>query len=279
MTLDRARLRQKLSQAEPIIAPGVYDGLSARIADAAKFDALYLSGYGVSASLLAQPDNGFLSAADMQFRISTLCDILQTPLIADADTGFGDLVETQATVRAYEQAGAAGIQIEDQQVPKICGHIPGREVVEQDAAVMKIAAAVAAREDPDFLIVARTDAREQHGLDEAIERGKQFHGAGADIIFIESPESEAEFAAIGAAFSGVPLLANMVEGGRSPLLSRQRLTELGFRFIIYPVAGLATTAAVLQKTYADLATGDVEQARVSFGQLNQIVGFGDTPKD
>jgi 2-methylisocitrate lyase-like PEP mutase family enzyme len=279
MTLDRARLRQKLSQAEPIIAPGVYDGLSARIADAAKFDALYLSGYGVSASLLAQPDNGFLSAADMQFRISTLCDILQTPLIADADTGFGGLVETQATVRAYEQAGAAGIQIEDQQVPKICGHIPGREVVEPEAAVKKIVAAVAAREDPDFLIVARTDAREQHGLDEAIKRGKQFQDAGADIIFIESPESEAEFAKIGAAFSGVPLLANMVEGGRSPLLSRQRLTELGFRFIIYPVAGLATTAAVLQKTYADLASGDVEQARVSFEQLSQIVGFGDSPKD
>ena len=273
MANDRARLRHRLQQAEPIIAPGVYDGLSARAADAAGFDALYLSGYGVSASLLAKPDNGFLRADDMQFRIATLCETLTTPLIADADTGFGDIDETQATVRAYEQAGAAGIQIEDQQVPKICGHIPGREVVSQDAAVAKIAAAVAARQDPDFLIVARTDAREQHGLDEAIARGHQFRAAGADIIFIESPESEAEFAAIGAALPGVTLLANMVEGGRSPLLPREELAQMGFRFIIYPVAVMATIAASLQKTYAQLATGDVQEERVSFMKLSQLVGF------
>ena len=277
MANDRARLRHRLQQAEPIIAPGVYDGLSARAADAAGVDALYLSGYGVSASLLAKPDNGFLTADDMQFRIATLCEMLTTPLIADADTGFGDIAETQATVRAYEQAGAAGIQIEDQQVPKICGHIPGREVVSQDAAVAKIAAAVAARQDPDFLIVARTDAREQHGLDEAIARGHQFHAAGADIIFIESPESEAEFAKIGAAFAGVPLLANMVEGGRSPLIARQKLAAMGFSFIIYPVAAMAATAASLHHVYAELAEGDVVQERVSFQQLSTLVGF-ETPE-
>jgi 2-methylisocitrate lyase-like PEP mutase family enzyme len=279
MANDRARLRHRLQQAEPIIAPGVYDGLSARAADAAGFDALYLSGYGVSASLLAKPDNGFLRADDMQFRIATLCETLTTPLIADADTGFGDIDETQATVRAYEQAGAAGIQIEDQQVPKICGHIPGREVVPQEAAVAKIAAAVAARQDPDFLIVARTDAREQHGLDEAIERGRQFHEAGADIIFIESPESAAEFATIGAAFSGVPLLANMVEGGRSPLIERHKLAEMGFSFIIYPVAAMAATAASLHHVYAELAEGDVAQERVSFQQLSALVGFETPEKD
>ena len=273
MTIDRARLKQRLAQAEPIIAPGVYDGLSARIADQQSFDVLYLSGYGVSASLLAKPDNGFLTAADMQFRISTLCAELQTPLIADADTGFGGLAETQATVRAYEAAGAAGIQIEDQQVPKICGHIPGREVISRDDAVAKIAAAAQARQDENFLIVARTDAREQHGLDEAIARGRLFAEAGADIIFVESPESEAEFAAIGTALSGLPLLANMVEGGRSPLLSRQRLQELGFGFIIYPVAAMAATAASLQNAYAQLAEGNLEQERVSFKQLSHLVGF------
>jgi len=273
MTRDRTHLRQRLSQAAPIIAPGVYDGLSARIADKANFDALYLSGYGVSASLLAQPDNGYLSADDMQFRISTLCDVLQTPLIADADTGFGDIAETMATVRLYERAGAAGIQIEDQQIPKICGHIPGREVISRETAVAKISAAVTAREDSDFLIIARTDAREQHGLEEAIERGREFHAAGADIIFIESPESEAEFAAIGAALPGVTLLANMVEGGRSPLLPREELAQMGFRFIIYPVAVMATIAASLQKTYAQLATGDVQEERVSFMKLSQLVGF------
>lgn len=279
MAIDRARLRHRLQQADPIIAPGVYDGLSARAADQVGFDALYLSGYGVSASLLAKPDNGFLRADDMQFRIATLCETLTTPLIADADTGFGDIDETQATVRAYEQAGAAGIQIEDQQVPKICGHIPGREVVPQEAAVAKIAAAVAARQDPDFLIIARTDAREQHGLDEAIERGRQFHEAGADIIFIESPESAAEFATIGAAFSGVPLLANMVEGGRSPLIERHKLAEMGFSFIIYPVAAMAATAASLHHVYAELAEGDVAQERVSFQQLSALVGFETPEKD
>ena len=273
MAIDRSTLRRILQQGDAIIAPGVYDGLSARIADMAGFDALYLSGYGVSASLLAKPDNGFLTAANMQFRISTLCSELKTPLIADADTGFGDIAETQATVRAYEQAGAAGIQIEDQQVPKICGHIPGREVVSREAAIAKISAAVAARQDPDFLIVARTDAREQHGLEEAINRGHQFKAAGADIIFIESPESEAEFNAIGAAFPGVSLLSNMVEGGRSPLLSRDKLRDMGFNFIIYPVAAMATTAASLQNTYAELAKGNVTSERVSFQQLSQLVGF------
>lgn len=209
----------------------------------------------------------------MQFRIKSLCDVLQTPLIADADTGFGGIAETQMTVTAYEQAGAAGIQIEDQRIPKTCGHIAGREVIERDAAVAKIAAAVAARKDEDFLIVARTDAREQYGLEEAIERGRQFRAAGADVIFIESPESEIEFATIGTALSGVPLLANMVEGGRSPLLSRQKLLALGFRIIIYPVVGLATTAANLQHTYAQLIHGDVEKERVSFEQLSRLVGF------
>jgi len=273
MTCDRTHLRQRLAQAEPIIAPGVYDGLSARIADELNFDALYLSGYGVSASLLAQPDNGHLGADDMHFRISTLCNVLQTPLIADADTGFGDIAETMATVHLYERAGAAGIQIEDQQIPKICGHIPGREVISREAAVAKISAAVTARDDSDFLIIARTDAREQHGLEEAIERGREFHAAGADIIFIESPESEAEFAAIGGALPGVTLLANMVEGGRSPLLPREQLAQMGFRFIIYPVAAMATIAASLHKAYAQLATGDIQEERVSFKKLSQLVGF------
>jgi 2-methylisocitrate lyase-like PEP mutase family enzyme len=152
-------------------------------------------------------------------------------------------------------------------------------VVPQEAAVAKIAAAVAARQDPDFLIVARTDAREQHGLDEAIERGRQFHEAGADIIFIESPESAAEFATIGAAFSGVPLLANMVEGGRSPLIERHKLAEMGFSFIIYPVAAMAATAASLHHVYAELAEGDVAQERVSFQQLSALVGFETPEKD
>lgn len=269
MSANRAAFR-KILNSKTIIAPGVYDGLSARLADSAGFEALYLSGYGVSASQLAKPDNGFLTLPDMEARIQSLCEAISTPLIADADTGYDDI---EATVHAYEKAGAAGIQIEDQQVPKICGHIPGREVVSRDEAVAKITDAVAARQDEDFLIVARTDAREQNGLDEAIERGRLFAAAGADILFIESPESEDEFRQIGAALGDMPLLANMVEGGRSPLLSLEKLVEMGFNFIIYPVAAMAASAAALNAAYQHLLEGEPDGARVSFQELSRMVGF------
>lgn len=265
-----AALKQKLTSGDMIIGPGIYDGLSARIADAQGFDVLYLSGYGVSASLLAKPDNGFLSADDMQFRIASLCEAVATPLIADADTGFGDIADT---VARYEAAGAAGIQLEDQQVPKICGHIAGREVIERAAAIANIEEAVATRKSDDFLIVARTDAREQNGLDEAIARGHAFLEAGADVLFIESPESAEEMAAIGKALGHAPLLANMVEGGRTPLMPRDELATMGFNFIIYPVAAMAVAAASLQESYRQLLDGDVSIERVTFKQLSRMVGF------
>ena len=267
---QRISLKRKLTAGQAIIGPGVYDGLSARIADGVGFDVLYLSGYGVSASMLAKPDNGFLSADDMQFRIASLCEALDTPLIADADTGFGDISDT---VARYEAAGAAGIQLEDQQVPKICGHIAGREVIERTAAIANIEEAVAARKSDNFLIVARTDAREQNGLDEAIARGAAFLEAGADVIFVESPESAEEMATIGRALGHAPLLANMVEGGRTPLLPRQELAAMGFNFIIYPVAAMAVVAAGLQATYGQLQSEDVSEARVTFKQLSAMVGF------
>lgn len=269
----RQILKQKLVAGACLAAPGVYDGLSARIADPMNFDVLYLSGYGVSASLLAKPDAGFLTAENMVMRLTSLCEFLQTPLIADADTGFGGISETQATVRAYEKAGAAGIQLEDQKFPKKCGHTPGREVVPRHAAVEKIAAAVAARSDPDFLIVARTDARTPEGLDEAIARGRAFTDAGADVIFIESPETEGEFAAIGAALGDCCLIANMVDGGRSPSLSQQRLAELGFNLVIYPVAAMAAASAALQQAYQQIGALTGDHQRVTFDELNKIVGF------
>ena len=270
MTAHRQALRQRLATKDIIVSPGIYDGLSARIADACGFDVLYLSGYGVSASMLAKPDNGFLTVQDMHARITSLCAAATTPIIADADTGFEDIGET---VRLYEAAGAAGIQLEDQQVPKICGHIPGREVISRAEAVEKIVQAVSARTDPDFLIVARTDAREQNGLDEAIARGRAFAEAGADIIFIESPESTEEFATIGAALSDVPLLANMVEGGRSPLLGPEQLSDFGYRLVIYPVAAMANVAASLQESYTALANQGPDGARVDFQTLSRLVGF------
>ncbi len=283
MPIDRAAFKERLLSPEPIIAPGVYDGLSARIADQHGFEALYLSGYGVSASLLAKPDAGFLTAEHMQFRIESLCDILTTPLIADADTGFGGTAETAATVKAYEQAGAAGIQIEDQQIPKRCGHIAGREVVSREDAVAKIKAAADARTDPNFLIVARTDAREQNGLAEAITRGHLFHEAGADIIFIESPEDETEFQTIGKELGGkeldgIPLLANMVKGGRSPIIPLDRLAAYGFRVIIYPVAAMAIAAATLEQAYKNIDTASTAQNQLSFKRLSSLVGFDEVLK-
>ena len=263
-------LREKLASGAQIIGPGVYDGLSARIADASGFDVLYLSGYGVSASLLAKPDNGFLSATDMKARIKSLTDVLHTPLIADADTGFGNIAET---IAAYEAAGACGIQLEDQQVPKICGHIAGREVIERADALANIKTAIAARNSEDFLIVARTDAREQNGLEEALARGHEFLAAGADVLFIESPESAEEMKIIGKELGHAPLLANMVEGGRTPLLSRTELADIGFNFVIYPVAAMSVAAAGLSQAYRELLDGEINAERVDFAHLSHLVGF------
>ena len=265
-----ALLLEKLASGSQIIGPGVYDGLSARIADASGFDVLYLSGYGVSASLLARPDNGFLSASDMEARIKSLADVLHTPLIADADTGFGNIAKT---VAAYEAAGACGIQLEDQKMPKICGHIAGREVIDRAAAIANIKAAVSARKSKDFLIVARTDAREQNGLEEALARGHEFFSAGADVLFIESPESTEEMKIIGNELGHAPLLANMVEGGRTPLLARAELADMGFNFVIYPVAAMSVAAAGLSRAYRELFQGDIDAERVDFAHLSHLVGF------
>ena len=224
----------------------------------------------MSASLLAKPDNGFLSASDMEARIKSLADVLHTPLIADADTGFGNIAKT---VAAYEAAGACGIQLEDQQVPKICGHIAGREVIDRAAAIDNIKIAVSARKSKDFLIVARTDAREQNGLEEALARGHEFFSAGADVLFVESPESSEEMKIIGNELGHAPLLANMVEGGRTPLLARAELADMGFNFVIYPVAAMSVAAAGLSRAYRELFQGDVDAERVDFAHLSHLVGF------
>jgi 2-methylisocitrate lyase-like PEP mutase family enzyme len=254
-----------------VTAPGVYDGLSARLAAASGAQALYLTGYGVSASLLAQPDAGFLGRADMVGRIEALRSAVDVPLIADADTGFGDVAET---VRAYESAGAAAIQLEDQRFPKRCGHTPGREVVALDEAQDRIKAALDARQDSAFQIIARTDARTSHGLAAAIERAQAFGELGADILFVESPESVEELAAIARAIPGAKMLANMVAGGRTPLLSPRELEAMGFAVAIYPVMGLAASAAALQAAYAGLASGAPDTStHMPFADLNSAVGF------
>ncbi|HXQ40818.1 MAG TPA: isocitrate lyase/PEP mutase family protein, partial [Candidatus Udaeobacter sp.] len=211
----RQSLATRLRERNILLAPGVFDMVSLRLADAMGFEALYVTGYGLVASHLGLPDAGLATYTEMIGRIEAMAAMAKTPLIADGDTGYGGLLNIRRTVRGYEAAGAAAIQLEDQEFSKKCGHTPGRRVVATEEMCRRIAIAKEARSDPDFLIVARTDARTALGLDEALRRGEAYVKAGADVLFIESPESESEMAQIGRNFH-VPLLANMVEGGRTP---------------------------------------------------------------
>jgi 2-methylisocitrate lyase-like PEP mutase family enzyme len=230
------RLRELLGGPGLFLAPGAFDCVGARLVEAAGFPALYVTGSGVSMSALGAPDVGALSFGEILDRLRRICDVVSIPVIADGDTGYGGPLNVIRTVREFERAGVSAIQIEDQEWPKKCGHEPGRVIAPVETMVMRIRAAIEARRDPDFAVIARTDARAGEGLEAAIARAAAYRAAGADVIFVESPQSEAELEAIGRAFPGVPLLANMVEGGRTPILPAARLEELGFRLAIYPNA-------------------------------------------
>ncbi len=260
-----------------IAAPGVYDMVSLRMAARMGFDALYMTGYGTVASHLGLPDAGLASYSDMVGRVELMARMAQAPLIADGDTGYGGLLNVRHTVQGFERAGAAAIQLEDQEFPKKCGHTQGRRVIAADAMVRKISVATEARQNPDFLIVARTDARSSLGLAEAIRRGGLYAEAGADVLFVESPETEDEMAEIGRALGDKPLLANMVEGGRTPMLSSARLAELGYALAIFPVAGLLSAAAALETVYRKIQeTGSSlgsEAPVYPFAELNRLMGF------
>ena len=247
--LKAAELRRLLAQGEFILAPGIYDGISARVADGMGFPALYMTGYGATASMLGLPDAGLATYSDMVGRAEMICSVVKTPLIADADTGYGGLLNVQRTVRGYEAAGVAAIQIEDQEMPKKCGHTPGRRVVPAEEMVMKIRVAADARRHPETMIVARTDARTAHGLDEALRRAKLYEEAGADVIFVESPESEAELERIGKEVSK-PLLANMVEFGKTPRVEADRLKKWGFDIAIYPGLGFSVAAEAMRQAWS-----------------------------
>ena len=276
MIMPNPKLKADLSAGKFVVAPGIFDGLSARIADHAGFDALYMTGYGVSASLLGKPDAGYLTATHMADRVRTFCSVINTPLIADADTGFGGLVNVQEAVRAYEHAGASAIQLEDQQFPKKCGHTKNRTVIDIDEAVTKIKVAVDTRDSSDFLIIARTDARSSLGLDEALRRAEKFLEAGADILFVESPHSEEELQKIGRYFMGGWLLANMVEGGYTPILSSEDLAKMGFNIAIHPVMSLQAVAQNLTDVYGQFAKRERHTVpHMTFDKLTQVVGFED----
>ncbi len=274
-------LRQLLERGEFIVAPGVFEMLGAKIADRMDFPALYMTGYGVSTSHLGQPDAGIAGFTDMQGRARTIAHGVSKPVIADADTGFGGLINIRHTVRGYEEAGVQAIQLEDQESPKKCGHTPNRRVVALPDAVRRIEVAVDSRRSRDFLIVARTDARTGLGLDEAIKRGKAFAKAGADIIFVESPESEDEFQRIGQELAGCGawLIANMVPTGRSPEISAARLKELGFALAIWPGVLMQSACAAMENALAYLAangtTAGSPVPSYDMKKLHELVGFED----
>ena len=270
-------LRQEIDNGVFVTAPGVYDLISALIADRMGFKALYVTGYGTVASSLGLPDAGLATYSQMLDRIGRIAEMTRTPIIADADTGYGGLLNVRHTVRGYENAGVTAIQIEDQEFPKKCGHTPMRRVIPLDEMVRKIKVAYDSRSSADFLIIARTDARTGNGLDDAIRRSIAYGEAGADIIFVESPESEAELAEIGRRIDK-PLLANMVHGGRTPMLSADRLKELGYAIAIHPALGFLATGAALRHAYADLQQHGTTTADVpmyAFSEFNDLIGFPD----
>ena len=273
-------LKTLLAKGEFIVAPGVFEMFSAKIADGLGFKALYMTGYGISASHLGLADAGLVSYRDMVERARTIAQGTRTPLIADADTGFGGLLNVRETVRGYEAAGVQAIQIEDQETPKKCGHTPNRRVVPLEDAVKRIEVAVEARRSKGFLIIARTDARTGLGLDEALKRAKAFAKAGADILFVEAPESEEEFKRIGDELAGsAKLLANMVPTGKSPVVAAAKLKGYGFSIAIYPSAGMGPACAALRSSYEYLLkNGSTEGSPVpayDMKQLHELVGFQD----
>jgi carboxyvinyl-carboxyphosphonate phosphorylmutase len=235
------RLRRMLAEPGIIVAPGAYDGFSARLIEAAGFEAVYMTGAGTAASHLGQPDLGLTTLTEMATHASHLASCISLPLIADADTGYGNALNVVRTVREYEKAGVAGLHLEDQVAPKKCGHIAGKQIVDAKEFADKIRAAVEYRTDPDLVVIARTDARAVSGLDDAIARANLYREAGADVIFFEAPQSREEIERVAREVKA-PLLANMVQGGRTPALTATELEQLGFKIVIFP--GVCMRAAV-----------------------------------
>lgn len=274
----RSWLADRVRAGELTVAPGVFDMISARIADRFGFDALYATGYGISASHLGVPGAGIATYTDMVARVARICAGVEAPVIADADTGFGGLLNVHHTVRGYEDAGVAAVQLEDQEFPKKCGHAAGRTVVPVADMVTKIEVALDARRNADLLVIARTDARTSLGLDEAIARGRAYAEAGADVVFVESPENLDEFRSISRAIDA-PLMANLVEGGFSPIVDREILADLGFAIVISPVTALLAAAAAMEHAYRHLhehgTSANLNQPVLPISDMHELMGFGD----
>ena len=267
-------LKSMLKSKKPLVIPGVYDALGAKIAQKVGFDAMFQTGYGTSATLFGMPDYGFIGAAETVDNARRICRAVSVPVIVDSDTGYGNALSVWKLVKELEAAGAAGIFLEDQRWPKRCGHMQGKEVISQEEYTEKLSAAIDARENKDFIIVARTDARATEGLDEAIQRGKQNKKTGADAIFVEAPRSLDEMKKIGKEINA-PLVANMIEGGATPLSSAETLNKMGFKIILYPLSVLYANTFATMNILTDLKkngnTMKSKQKVVNFDQFNDLV--------
>ena len=260
-----------------LLAPGIYDALSGLIAEQAGARAVYLSGASIAYTRFGRSDVGLVSASEVHDTLAAVTDRIQIPVIVDADTGFGNALNVQRTIRNFERAGAAAIQIEDQSFPKRCGHLDGKTLISKDEMVGKIKAAIDARKETDTLIIARTDARGVEGLSEAIDRAQAYQEAGADILFIEAPHSIDEMKLIRKSFGeDIPLLANMVEGGKTPIKTANDLKSLGFNIVIFPGGAVRAATFQLQQYYAGLiengSTLEFSDSMHNFGSLNSVIG-------
>ena len=267
-------LKSMLKTKKPLVIPGVYDALGAKIAQKVGFEAMFQTGYGTSATLFGMPDYGFIGSTETVDNARRICRAVSVPVIIDADTGYGNALSVWKLVKELESAGAGGIFLEDQKWPKRCGHMQGKEIISQEEYTEKLSAAIDARENKDFIIVARTDARATEGLDDAIQRGKQNKKTGADAIFVEAPRSLDEMKKIGKEINA-PLVANMIEGGATPLSSAEILNKMGFKIILYPLsvlyANTFATMNILKELKKTGSTSKYEQKVVNFDQFNDLV--------
>ena len=272
-----ARLRALLESGQTIVAPGAFDPLAARLVEEAGFPAVYMTGFGTSAALIGRPDVGLLTMTEMAASAGRIADCVDIPVIADADTGYGNPLNVIRTVGAYEAAGVAGIHIEDQVAPKKCGHMEGKLVIGAQEMAAKVRAAVEARAQPEFVIIARTDARAVEGLEQALERARLYREAGADALFIEALVSEAEVEEAARAFPGVPLLFNWAEGGKTPPVSLARLAELGYRIVIFPISTLLAATAAMRAILREIAVSGTPAAALAdlptFGEFVDFIGL------
>ena len=277
----RQTLKKLLNRKQLLVAPGCFDGLSARLVQEAGFEAAYLSG-GAMARSMGIPDIGLVTMSESIERAAQIVSAIQIPVIADADTGYGNAVNLVRSVREFERIGVAAIHIEDQITPKRCGHLDGKEVISRAEMEMKLKAALDTRTDPDFCIIARTDARGVHGLEDAIGRAQAFAKLGVDAIFVEAPQSESELAEIPKRLPDVPLLVNVFKGGKTPMLPMERLQQMGYRIAIYPSetqrAAIHAMRSALTTLKRDGTTESIDASLTTFKERDKVVGLDDWQK-